>query len=125
MPFSMVDVVNDPDFAQAFDITRSQGGSFVAGAWQNAVVSIPGYGVVQPSTPEELEQVPEGDRVKGMVTFHSSQVIYETNRVGIGNVDEGTSDTILWNNQTYRIVKVFPWQDFGYYKAMGARTSGQ
>lgn len=117
MPFSMSDIVNDPDFAQSFVITRD-GGSWVNGVWVAAPTPINGYGVIQPSTDAELDQVPEGDRVKGMVTFHSSSPIFETNPNGI-------SDVIAWNNQTYRIVKVWPWQDFGYYKAIGARMSGQ
>lgn len=125
MPFLMSEIVNDPDFAQAFTITRSQNGTWENGIWVNATVAIPGYGVIQPTTPEELKQVPEADRVTGMVSFHSSSVIYETHTNGVTDSTAAISDTIAWNNQSYRVVKVFPWQDFGFYKAICSRMSGQ
>jgi hypothetical protein len=119
MPFSMAEIVNDPDFAQSFTITRSSG-SFVKGNWDNIPTTVQGYGVIQPATPKELSQIPDGDRVTGAVSFHSSQALYETHLIP----SAGTSDTIAWNSQNYRLVKVFPWQDFGYYKAIGVRMSG-
>lgn len=125
MPFSLSSVVDDPDFAQAFTITRSSGGSWQAGIWTNATTALPGFGVIQPITPEELKQIPEGDRVEGMITFHSSAPIYETHTQSITDTNAGISDVIRWNGQNYRIIKVAPWQDFGYYKAFGARMSGQ
>lgn len=121
MPFSIADVVNDPDFAQNFTITRSQGGQFKLGRWQNATTSVAAWGSIQPPNPEELEQVPEGDRVLGLIAIHSSQPIYETN-VELTN---GISDIVIWHNQNYRVVKVFPWQDYGYWKALATRMSGQ
>lgn len=121
MPFSLSRVVNDPRVAQAFTIQRDAG-AFVAGVWVPNPTTVPSYGVIQPSTPEEIDTVPEGDRVTGMFTFHSSNAIYHT------GVDEGgiarTSDIIPWHGQNYRIVVVAPWQDFGYYKGIGARMSG-
>ncbi len=125
MPFSMAEVVNDPDFAQAFTITRSQGGSWQAGVWTNATTSLPGFGVLQPIVPEELKQIPEGDTVAGAISIHSSQPIYETHTTGQSDANAGISDVIVWQNQNYKISKVYPWQDFGYYKAIGTRMSGQ
>ena len=122
---SLIDIVNDSDFAQPFVIMRSQGGSFVAGVWTDNTISVNSFGVIQPSTPEELDQVPEADRVKGMVSFHSSSPIYETHTTGTNDSTTGISDIITWRGQQYRMVKVFPWEDFGYYNAIGARMSGQ
>jgi hypothetical protein len=119
------EVVNDPDFAQPFIITRSSGGSFVAGVWQNNTISVNGFGIIQPSTAEELEQVPEADRVKGAMSFHSSAQLYETHTTGPGDTNAGTSDVIAWRGQTYRLAKVFPWEDWGYWKAIGIRKSGE
>lgn len=118
-------IVNDPDFAQPFVITRSQGGSFTAGVWSDNTVMINGFGVIQPSTPEELDQVPEADRVKGMMSFHSSNPLYETRTTGPTDPNAGISDIITWRGQQYRMIKVFPWEDFGYYNAIGARMSGE
>jgi len=124
MVISVAEVVTDPDLAEPFVITRSQGGSFIAGVWSNQVITVNGYGVIQPSTPEELEQIPEGDRVLGAMSFHSADPLYETNTTGV-NTPSGISDVIAWRNQTYRLVKIFPWEDFGYYKGIGVRMSGQ
>lgn len=121
MPFSMAEVINDPDFAQAFTIMRSAG-AFSLGKWINQTSNVPGYGIIQPSTAEELEQVPEADRVKGAITIHSSQTLNETD---VQSNSAAISDTVTWNNQTYRVVKVWPWQDFGYFKAVLVRMSGK
>lgn len=121
MPFSIAEVVNDPDFAQSFTITRSQGGQWVLGKWGNATVSVAAWGSIQPPNPEELEQVTEGDRVLGMVAIHTTQPIYETNV----DLTFGISDIVSWHNQNYRVVKVYPWQDYGYWKALAVRMSGQ
>jgi hypothetical protein len=119
------DVVNDPDFAQDFSIVRSNGGSWQLGQWVDATIIVPCFGIIQPSTPEELEQVPEGDRVKGAMSFHSECVLFETHTNGPNDANAGISDIINWRGQNYRLVKVFPWEDFGYYKAIGVRMSGE
>lgn len=121
MPFSLARVVNDMRMAQPFVISRDAG-AWQAGVWVPNPQDVPSYGIIQPSTPEELEMLPEGDRVKGAFTFHSSNAIYHT---GVNNDGvESTSDIIAWHGQNYRIVFVAPWQDFGYYKAIGVRMSG-
>ena len=122
---NLSEIVNDDDFAQEFVIMRSSGGSWQAGKWVNETTGIPGWGVIQPSTPEELDQVPEGDRVKGMMSFHSEAPLFKTHTRGPNDKFAGTSDIICWRGQNFRLVKVFPWEDFGYYNGIGARLSGQ
>lgn len=122
---NLSEVVNDDDFAQEFQIMRSSGGSWIAGRWVTNTINVPGFGIIQPSTPEELDQVPEGDRVKGAMSFHSETVLFETHTTASNDQFAGTSDIISWQNQNYRLIKVFPWEDFGYYKAIGVRMSGQ
>jgi hypothetical protein len=121
MPFSIAQVVNDPAFAQSFTITRSKGGQFKLGRWINATQTVASWGSIQPPSPEELEMVPEGDRVTGMIVIHSSQPIYETNV----NLTNGISDLVTWHDNQYRVMKVLPWQDYGYWKALAVRMSGQ
>ena len=122
---NLSEVVNDEDFAQSFEIQRSEGGSWKAGVWVNNIVCVSGYGVIQPATPEELDQVPEGDRVKGSLSFHSELPLYETHTESPNDKFAGISDIISHRGQKYRLVKVWPWEDFGYYKAIGVRISGQ
>lgn len=117
------DIVADPDFAQPFVVTRDSGGTMVLGIWQAAVSTLNLYGVIEPATPEELNQIPEGDRVNGIVAFWCNRLIYETGVENNSNAG-GISDTIAWNGNNYRIVKVTPWNNFGYVKAFGSRMAG-
>lgn len=115
------DIVNDPDFAESFSLLRSTV-TFVSGGLSNAVVTVPMYGVVEVAKEKDLRTLPEGDEVTGAMSFHTSSPIYMTN-LDAGS-EGGLSDIVLWHNQQYRIVKVFTWEDFGYYKTIGVRMSG-
>jgi hypothetical protein len=137
--YSMADIVNDPDFAQLLPgaIARDSG-SFVLGKWKSNTTLVDFYGIVQPAKSKDIEMIPEGDRVNGAQMFHSSSPIYETHgQLGYGegqygdggyggtNPPSGISDVIYWHLQPYRIMYVWPWIDFGYYKAIGVRMSGK
>lgn len=125
---NLAEVVNDPDFAQTFSIARSQGGAFDdSGVWQDATVDVPMYGVIQPATAKELLQVPEGDRVKEVKSFHSSQQMFLTRESQLNDPNAAISDLVAWSTtgEQYKLVKLYPWQDFGYYKALGVRISGE
>lgn len=74
-------------------------------------------GTITVAAPKDLMQVPEGDRVTGLMCFFSMQEIFVTRT-------EGISDEILWQGERYRVSAVVPWQDFGYYKAFGVRMAG-
>lgn len=115
-------VASSPYFAQAYTVTRKTG-TFGLGGYQTTSQDFPFWGIIQPVTDEELVQVPEGDRVKGMIGFISEQRMYETWGAGIGQ-PSGLSDTIVWNGQVYKVVVVVPWKDFGFWKAIASRQSG-
>ena len=83
---------------------------------------IPFWGIIQPATEEDLLQVPEGDRSTGMMGFIAEREMFKTNVEGSVS---GLGDTITWNDQQYRVVVVVPWRDFGFWKAIGARLSGE
>jgi hypothetical protein len=121
MPFPIQDVVNDPDFAQAFTITRSQGGKWELGRWQNATVDLPQWGAVQQPETKDLEQVPEGDRLLGVIVIHNEQEMYVTNSDGTGKI----SDIVTWHNDQYRLISVSDRSDYGYFKAIAVRMAGQ
>lgn len=120
MPFSVADVVNDPDFAESYTILRSQDGSWQQGKWVDAQVTLAGYGVVQPATNQDLDMVPEGDRVSGAFLFHSSSPLYETQV----NPSNAISDILVWQGQQFRILAVQQWQDYGYWQALAVRMLG-
>jgi hypothetical protein len=114
-------VVLSRNFAQlgGFTVYR-QSGNWVAGRWEPSESTLQLQGTVTAMNPKDLEQVPEGDRVTGMMCFYSTQPIYTTRAAG--DIESGgTSDEIEWRGERYRIMSVQPWQDFGYYKAFGTR----
>lgn len=121
----MADIVNDPDFAEWLQgAVARDSGTFKLGKWVPNQTLLDFYGVVQPSTAKELKMVPEGDRLQGAISFHSSTVLYVTH-AGSQNVPDGVSDIITWHNQPYRLLVVAPWDDFGYWLAIGVRMSGE
>lgn len=110
----------NPDFAQPFTIQRSSG-QFVLGGFESTVRQIQAAGVITVAKERDLAQVPEGDRVTGAMLFYATQPLYVSNNNGTA----AASDLITWRGDTYRIVKVWPYADYGYYKAVGVRMSGE
>lgn len=119
-------IVNSRNFAQpkGFKVYRTTG-EWVSGRFVTKTPDTPLLlqGTVTVANSEDLEQVPEGDRVTGMMCFYSQQPIYVT-RAEDELSAAGISDEIVWSGDRYRIVAVVPWRDFGYYKAFGVRMAG-
>jgi hypothetical protein len=114
------EIVTDPDFAQSFTVYRSTG-SFVKGDWtESTPEEIIMRGVVTVMNARELAQYPEGDRIKGAMTFYTQEALYVT-RVG---QEAGTSDQIMWRGEKYKIFNVAPYVDYGFYCAAGERIQG-
>ncbi|KPV60719.1 hypothetical protein QJ48_04105 [Paenibacillus sp. A3] len=118
-------IVNSRNFAQlkGFKVYRTTGewvrGRFVT----TSETPIQFQGTITVANADDLQQVPEGDRVTGMMCFYSQQPIYITRSEGEHSA-AGISDEIVWQGDRYRIISVNPWQDFGYYKAFGVRMAG-
>ena len=117
MTIEISQVVNDPDVAQAFTILRSVG-AWNLGTWVPVTANVQSYGVITEPTVNELEMVPEGDKVKGVMVFWSSQPIFVTSAAqGVGN----SSDIIVWRGQNFRVLSVKQYLDWGYYRAIATR----
>ena len=110
------EIVSDPDFAQPFTINR-QTGVFVLGGYTTTSTPIPAGGVITVASERDLDQVPEGDRVRGAMLFYSHSQMNVT-------PESGTSDTITLRGDSYRVVKVWPYADYGFWKALGVRMTG-
>ncbi len=118
-------VVLSRNFAQSqgYEVYRTTG-DWVKGRWiSNPEVTIKFAGTITVAEKNDLVQVPEGDRVTGLMCFYATRPIYVT-RIEEGNELGGISDEIVWQGNRYRIAAVVPWQDFGYYKAFGVRMVG-
>lgn len=122
----MIDIselMSDADFCQPFTIVRSTG-AFVAGVWQDISTNVNSYGAMQPAGDREINMVPEGDRVTGMVALWSSQPLYTTGTNGGSDPTAHISDVVVWHGQNYRVLAVRPWYDNGYWKAVATRMAG-
>lgn len=111
----MIDVsrlITDPDFCEPFTIRRRVGkweaGRFVTTPEDTAV-----NGIVEPTNGDDLEQVPEGDRVSGMMTFYTKQPVYLAQ-------DKQQSDELIWRGKLYKAVQILDWSRHGFYKVIAS-----
>jgi len=110
----MIDVtelLTDPDFVSTYTIWRKSG-KWVDGKYEQSEDPLVFYGPVQPPSTEELEQIPEADRVKGTMNFLSTEQIFLTS-------ETGTSDEAEYKGFRYKIIQVKPWHN--WYRATGVR----
>lgn len=120
MLIDFADIANDPDLGDEITIIRSDG-SFGAGGWIPGQPSnIQACGVIGIADDEALAQVPEGDRVTGSLQLVTATPIFPT----LAN-KSGTSDQILWLNNTYRVQASQPWKHAGFWSAILVRMSGE
>jgi hypothetical protein len=105
---------------QSFTVYRKTG-QWAGGRWQESENPITLEGTIVPDNPKDLDQVPEGDRVKGIITVYCPQQIYTTHAISDGQQGAGTSDQIEWHSERYRVYSTQPFIDYGFYKAIGIR----
>ena len=115
----MIDVsqlITDPDFCEPFVIRRRIGkweaGRFIATPEDTV------NGIVEPTSGDDLEQVPEGDRVSGMMTFYTKQPVYLSQ-------DKQQSDEIIWRGKLYKAVQILDWSRHGFYKVIASYVEVQ
>jgi hypothetical protein len=121
----MIDIsemMSDPDFAQDFIVYR-QIGANIAGRYVVNEITLDLYGVIIPATTRDLEQIPEGDRVTGMMVFYVpiDTPLYITQNdtlSGQATNTTMTSDQCVWRGDRYRIYQTNAYDDFGYIKAI-------
>jgi hypothetical protein len=113
--------IDDGVLSEPWVIERSTG-QFQVGGWVTSVINLPGYGVVSVASEQDLLMIPEGDRVTGSMIFHSTQRIYETQEDANGQ--QFVSDKMIWNYQTYRVMKVGTYPNRNYWRAIAVRIQG-
>ena len=119
-------IIKDPKFNQAFTVRRSSG-SFVNGRWVETYADLSFRGVISVADAKTLQAMPEGDRITGAIVIHTlySDPIYTTRSEGdVSGTGPGTSDIIVWRSEHYRILKVDPYVDYGYFRAVAERIEG-
>lgn len=121
MPISVEEIINDADFSQYFVIHRKDG-QFIQGVWTvNAVTrKIECFGPVIAANEKEIMQVPEGDRIHGVMVFYTPRQI----PMFTSHEDPGTSDEIHWGGRLYKIHQVNLYEHYGYFKGVATRLKG-
>lgn len=107
---------------ESVTVLRSVGGGYVPGGWSETKTTLELRGIVTAPDGEELDQVPEADRVKGAILFYSPELLHETNNTP---KFKGTSDQLQWQGQLYRVARLWPYHTRGFYKVLAVRMSGQ
>lgn len=113
-------VINNRKLKENFTVWRKTG-KWIGGRWEQDEIALIFEGVVTAAGTKDIIQVPEGDRISQLMCFHSIQQLYTTH---IGDDFSGTSDEIEWRGSRFKVFKVLPWADFGYYKAIGISMEG-
>ncbi len=119
----MIDVselITDPDFAQTFTVTRSTG-EWDEGDFITTVETFSVTGVIQPMNSKEMEQWPEGDRLKGLCKVYTLEQLYTTQVVATEGM---LSDEVSWHGVKWKILQSNDWMDNGYFKAVAVRKTG-
>jgi hypothetical protein len=116
------ELIVDPDFGQSYTVYRKNG------YWQNfkfveGDVSLPFFGVISAANYREINSLPEGDRVSGIMVFYTTaDNPFLLTRDETGNL--GTADQPYWRGCRYKAIKLFPFDDYGYQKIMAVRMQG-
>jgi hypothetical protein len=115
-------IINSPLLAQTYTVYHNTGQWSDDGEWtpDPNPTPITYWGPVIAANSKDVLQVPEGDRVEGMMVFYSdvSQPLLTSHS------DPGTADQLVWNGDTYRVWQDFTYLSYGYYKACGVRMAG-
>ena len=112
-------LLSDPELgAHSFDITRREakwvGGRLVVPQDNSTTQTIAAIGLIIPPTPEQLEFFPEGVRREDKKAIYSKTMMYVTEGKKI-------SDTITWNSDTYKIIQVERWDEWGFCVAYAVK----
>jgi hypothetical protein len=113
---NVAEMIHDSDFCQPYTLYRKTT-VYIGGRPQTTEQEYPRSGVITTATTKDLLQVPEGDRVKGIIA------IYDTEELRLTS-ETGTADEIVWRDERYRVFQLWPYTDYGYHKALAERIVG-
>lgn len=119
---NIAEMILDPDFVQSYTVRRNVG-TWVGGRFVETPTTLEFQGVVMPANVQDVQMLPEGDRISGLINFYTTS----ENPFLISRADNGvsgTSDQLIWRGNNYRILQVYDYQDYGYQLAIGTRMDG-
>ena len=112
-------VLTDPELGfTSFSVQRTtyrrQNGESVPSAQ-----TLSASGCIHPGTPEMIQLLPEEERHEEFIAVYTDFALSMGENGG--GVTYSTPDRILWNGDTWRVVKVRSWEMFGYYQALAVK----
>ena len=117
----VMSALTDPDLGfTAFSVLRTSyrrenGGSVPSEE------TLPASGCVHPGTPEMVQLLPEEERHEEFIA------VYTDFALSLGENGGGetysTPDRILWNGETWRVVRVRDWSMFGYHQGLAVKMN--
>ena len=86
-----------------------------------SVQTLPASGCIHPGTPEMVQLLPEEERHEEFIA------VYTGFALSLGENNGGTAytapDRILWNGETWRVIRVRDWSVFGYCQALAVKMN--
>ena len=105
--------VTSSPFAAPYTVLRRRG-EWIKGWWVLGEPEIlQYYGAVQPATEREIDQLPEGDRQRGIMKFFCSP----PKKLYVSGDENEISDELLFEGRKYKIISVKDWSRYGYVRA--------
>lgn len=114
----VADVLTDLDLAQAILVTRATEDVDDRGRTLQAKRDFTVQGVVHPATEKQLLLLPEASRGDETIA------VYTATQLTAGD-DAHSPDTVTWRGETYKVVKVMDYSDYGYNLALAASDTMQ
>ena len=84
-----------------------------------AVQTLPASGCSHPGTPEMVQLLPEEERHEEFIAVYTDFPLSLGENVG--GAEYSVPDRILWNGETWRVVRVRDWSMFGYYQGLAVK----
>jgi hypothetical protein len=119
---SVGELMSDPDFSDSYTVIRTKAGWDGGRLRILSVDKLRFHGPVQPASPKELEQLPEGDRQKDIMKFfcRPPSRIRVTMDAQSGGEGESVSDMIEFRGMLYKVLQVADWSLNGFFRAFGS-----
>lgn len=116
MPINVSEAL-DVDTSEIVTVERSSGGSYVNGIYQKgATATFKTVCSVQQPSPDELQNLPEGERDKDIRKFISKKSVRTaSDRDGL------IADTIIYKGVRYKLISAGDWNAYGHTTSFGAR----
>ena len=116
---SLAPALTDPDLGftgftvQRITYLRQDGTSLPA------VQTLLASGCIHPGTPEMLQLLPEEERAEEFIAVYTDFPL--SLGENDGEVEYSVPDRILWNGESWRVVRVRDWSVFGYYQGYAVK----